>query len=212
MRNPSPTPDPTRSSWCRAARDALARLSPDRRDALTEGFLRVGRELLASAEQVSVDPAWSRRTWPRRRYPQQCYPRTTKYVLDHADIAGMRLVHGVASHAPHFVPLDHAWVAAARQRRLRRRRAGVLHPLELLRGHGRGGPGYLLGRGRPATWSRLHGHPGPWNASWVPTAAQLQAYAAIVAAGRRASARDSAAGTLLATSARTDSRGPARWR
>jgi hypothetical protein len=22
-----------------------------------------------------------------------------------------------------------------------------------------------------------HGHPGPWNASWVPTAAQLDAYA-----------------------------------
>src|SRR5690349_15123598 len=32
------------------------------------------------------------------------------YVLDHAEIKGMRLIHGVVSHPPLFVPLDHAWV------------------------------------------------------------------------------------------------------
>src|SRR4030095_390675 len=49
-------------------------------------------------------------TWPHRRYPQQCYPKTTRYVLEHLEITGMQLVHGVVSHPPHFVPMDHAWV------------------------------------------------------------------------------------------------------
>src|SRR5215203_401845 len=108
---PLPTPNGvTRVFLVRGARKALARLDPDRRAALNESFLRVGSELVATADRVSVESDWARHTWPGRRYPQQCYAKTAKYVLDHADIEGMRLVHGVVSHAPHFVPLDHAWV------------------------------------------------------------------------------------------------------
>src|SRR3982751_5687132 len=94
----------------RRTREALARLSPDRRQALRDGLSRVGRHLLDSAQQVEVEPGWAARTWPRRRYPQQCYPKTTRYVLEHPHIEGLRLVHGVVSHAPHFLPFDHAWV------------------------------------------------------------------------------------------------------
>jgi hypothetical protein len=53
----------------RAARDAIAKMDPARREALSDGFRRVGRELLSSAEQVRVEAGWARRTWPRRRYP-----------------------------------------------------------------------------------------------------------------------------------------------
>src|ERR1700694_1787813 len=53
---------------------------------------------------------WAGGPGPRRRYPQQCYARTVKYVFDHPEIDGLRLVHGVVSHAPLSVPLDHAWV------------------------------------------------------------------------------------------------------
>src|SRR5713226_8061633 len=94
----------------RSARADLAKLSPTRRAALAAGFQRVGSELLHSARQVEVDAGWKRRTWPRRRYPQQCYTRTTKYMLQHLDIEGARLVHGMIAHAPYFVPLAHAWV------------------------------------------------------------------------------------------------------
>jgi hypothetical protein len=168
----------------RRARAALARLSPDRRYALTAGFERVGQQLLASAQQVPVAPAWSRRTLPRRRYPQQCYPRTAKYILDHADIDGMLLVHGVASHAPHFVPLDHAWVLLPHAVVF----DGVVQAFFSQ-------PSYYAVMAAVAldTYSATdtraliaaHGHPGPWNARWVPTAAQLQAYAVIVEATQR---------------------------
>jgi hypothetical protein len=94
----------------RGTRSGLARLSTARRAALTAGLHRVGSELLHSAKQVEVAAGWKRRTWPRRRYPQQCYARTTKYVLEHLEIDGARLVHGVVAHAPHFLPLAHAWV------------------------------------------------------------------------------------------------------
>src|SRR5258708_32041017 len=79
----------------RAARTSLAKLSPTRRAALTAGFGRVGNELLQSAHQIEVDASWRRHTWPRRRYPQQCYAKTTKFMLQHLEIAGARLVHGV---------------------------------------------------------------------------------------------------------------------
>ncbi len=94
----------------RGARANLARLTPTRRAALMAGFERVGRELLHSANQVQVEADWTRLTWPHRRYPQQCYARTTKYVLQHRGIHGARLVHGMVAHAPHFVPMAHAWV------------------------------------------------------------------------------------------------------
>jgi hypothetical protein len=176
------TLDPSQSNQVvlvRGARDALARLSPDRRDALAEGFMRVGRELLRTGIQVSVDASWSRRTWPRRRYPQQCYPRTTKYVLEHADIPGMRLVHGVASHAPHFVPLDHAWVLLPGNVVF----DGVVQAFFTHASYYSVMAAVALDTYSAEDVQRLvaaHGHPGPWNASWVPTAAQLQAYADIV--------------------------------
>jgi hypothetical protein len=163
----------------RGARHALANLDPSRRKALLQGFLRVGRELLASAEQVAVHPSWSSCTWPRRRYPQQCYPKTAKYVLDHAGIHGMRLVHGVVSHPPLFVPLDHAWVELP---------GNVVFDGVVQRFFCR--PSYyavmsaLALDAYSATATRrliaAQGHPGPWNASWVPTGGQLEAYAITV--------------------------------
>ena len=162
----------------RGARDALAKLSPGRREALSDGFQRVGRQLLASAVRADVDAGWADHTWPRRRYPQQCYPRTVKYVFDHPDIDGLRLVHGVVSHAPQFVPLDHAWVelpgdvvfdGVVQAFFTRESYYAVMAavPMDTYTG--------------PETRRLVaaHGHPGPWNASWVPTNAQLDAYAAL---------------------------------
>jgi hypothetical protein len=110
MQPPVERDEKTRVYLMRGARANLARLSPIRRAALTAGFQRVGRELLHSASQVEVEAGWKRRTWPFRRYPQQCYARTTKYMLQHPDIEGARLVHGLIAHAPYFVPMAHAWV------------------------------------------------------------------------------------------------------
>src|ERR1700730_7681625 len=103
--------DDARVYLVRGARVALARLSPGRREALSDGFQRVGRQLLELGVRVAVEASWAARTWPLRHYPQQCYPRTVKYVFDHPQIDGLRLVHGVVSHAPRFVPLDPAWGA-----------------------------------------------------------------------------------------------------
>src|SRR5688572_21667363 len=87
MRDSTQTKE-TRVHLTRGARAALARLSPSRREALSDGFKRVGEQLLSSAERVAVEPGWATHTWPRRRYPQQCYARTTRYVLDHLHIDG----------------------------------------------------------------------------------------------------------------------------
>jgi hypothetical protein len=163
----------------RGTRAALARLTPGRRAALSDGLHRVGRHLLASAVQVDVDVSWAAHTWPRRRYPQQCYPRTFKYVVDHPDIDCLLLVHGVVSHAPHFVPLDHAWVelpgevvfdGVVQAFFSRDSYYAVMAALPM--------DTYSIARARQL--ASAHGHPGPWNASWVPTRAQLQAYAAAV--------------------------------
>jgi len=163
----------------RGARDALAKLAPDRRAALNEGYLRVGRLLLASADRVQVEAGWARKTWPRRRYPQQCYAKTVKYILEHADIDGMRLVHGVVSHAPHHIPLDHAWVdlpgdvvfdGVVQAFFTRPSYCAVMASVEL--------DAYSACETRKLV--DAHGHPGPWNAHWVPTTAHLNAYAAAV--------------------------------
>jgi hypothetical protein len=171
--------DDARVHLVRRTREVLARLNPSRRAALNESFLRVGRELLATAERVTVEPAWASRTWSGRRYPQQCYSRTVKYDLDHSEIVGMRLVQGVASHAPHFIPLDHAWVelpgnvvfdAVVQAFFTRASYCAVMAAVSL--------DAYSA-----AETKRLvaeHDHPGPWNARWVPTAAQLEAYVAAV--------------------------------
>jgi hypothetical protein len=169
----------------RQARDMLAKLSGPHRQVLQDAFLRVGGELLASAERVTVEPDWARRTWPRRRYPQQCYARTSRYVLDHLQIEGMRLVHGVVSHGPRFVPFDHAWVEMPGDVVF----DGVVQ-LFFTR------PSYyaVMSAMTLDTYSAAetvhlvesHKHPGPWNASWIPTASQLARYAAVVRALEKA--------------------------
>ena len=163
----------------RGAREGLAKLDPLRREALRDGFTRVGSQLLFCAEQVSVEPGWARGTRPHRRYPQQCYAKTVKYVLDHPEISAAQLVHGVVSHAPHFVPLDHAWVelpgdivfdGVVQSFFSRSSYYAVMAAVAL--------DAYSAA----ATRKRIvaDGHPGPWNAKWLPTAKQLGAYAAAV--------------------------------
>jgi hypothetical protein len=163
----------------RAARKALAKLDPCRREVLRDGFRRVGRELLSSAEQVNVEAGWARRTWPRRRYPQQCYVKTVKYVFDHPEIIGMRLIHGVVSHAPHLVPFDHAWVelpgdivfdGVVQTFFTHLSYYGVMAAVALDRYSGH----------ETTCLVAEHGHPGPWNAKWVPTSIQFAAYVAAV--------------------------------
>ena len=165
----------------RRARGVLAHLDTRQRAALQDAFGRVGRQLLASAERVTVSPAWARRTWPRRRYPQQCYAKTVKYVLDHPEISGMRLVHGVASHGPRFLPFDHAWVelpgdiifdGVVQLFFTRRSYYAVMSAMAV--------DGYSAAETRQLVGA--HKHPGPWNASWVPTASQLCSYAASIGA------------------------------
>jgi hypothetical protein len=161
----------------RRARDLLARLHGDQRAALEDAFLRVGHDLLASAEPVQVESGWARRTWPRRRYPQQCYAKTTRYILDHPEIDGMRLVHGVISHAPWFVPFDHAWVELP---------GNVVFDGVVQTFFAHVSYYAVMSAMVVDTYSgaearqlvRTHRHPGPWNANWVPTLAQLATYAA----------------------------------
>jgi hypothetical protein len=171
----TPDADEGRVYLARGARADLARMNPSRRAALSESFLRVGRQLLVSAERVAVEPGWSRHTWPRRRYPQQCYPRTVKYVLGHLEIAGMRLVHGVVSHAPHFMPFDHAWVELPGDVVF----DAVVQTFFTRASYLRVMTAVVLDAYSAVDTRQLvaeHGHPGPWNASWVPTVAQLEAY------------------------------------
>ena len=163
----------------RQAREALTRLSGARREALADGFQRVGRRLLESAERAQVRPEWARRTWPRRRYPQQCYRMTAKYVLEHPDIDGLQLVHGVVSHAPHFVPFDHAWVELPGEVVF----DGVVQTFFKRSSYYQVMAAVALDAySGPETQQLLvaHAHPGPWNVKWVPTPEQLLAYAEVV--------------------------------
>lgn len=173
-----PLIDPVRVVLVRSARETLSRLDADRRAALEAGFRRVGRELVTSADRVSVAAHWARGTWPQRRYPQQCYAKTVKYILEHVDISGMRLVHGVVSHAPHFTALDHAWVdlpgetvfdAVVQEFFTRASYRAVMAAVAL--------DSYSAAETQRLLLER--GHPGPWNAKWVPTARQLAEYAAL---------------------------------
>jgi hypothetical protein len=188
----------------RGARAALARLDPDRREALRDGLFRVGWQLLARAERVTVEPDWARRTWPHRHYPQQCYAKAVKYVLDHPEIEGLRLIHGVVSHAPHFLPLEHAWVElpgeivfdGVVQTFFERASYYAVMAAVAVDAYSAGAT-----RGLVAAYRR----PGPWNAKWVPTAGQLEAYAAAtrdVRSGAPLQARQAAV--------RTDRRGQAQ--
>jgi hypothetical protein len=178
LRQPS-THDATRVCLARGAREALAKLNTARREALWAAFLRVGKELLERAERVEVHPDWARRTWPRRRYPQQCYPKTAKYVLDHPAIADLRLVHGVVAHAPRFVPFDHAWVELPGDIVF----DGVVQTFFTSASYCAVMSAVALDVYSREETQRLvaaHRYPGPWTASWVPTATQLAAYAAAV--------------------------------
>jgi hypothetical protein len=169
-----------------AARKALTKLDPSRREALTDGFRRVGRELLSSAEQITVEAGWARRTWPRRRYPQQCYARTVKYIVDHPEIMGMRLIHGVVSHAPHLVPFDHAWVELPGDVVF----DGVVQTFFTQASYYDVMAALALDAYSGVEMTGLvaeHGHPGPWNAKWVPTPLQLQAYVSNVCPHRAVS-------------------------
>ena len=126
-----------------------------------------------------MEPGWARGTWPRRRYPQQCYAKTVKYVLDHPEIKGARLVHGVVSHAPHFVPLDHAWVELPGDIVF----DGVVQTFFTRSSYYSVMTAVALDVYSAEATRRLvtaHGGPGPWNAKWVPTAKQLEAYAVTV--------------------------------
>lgn len=204
MRNSS-TNNEERVYLTRGARDVLAKLGPSRREALRDGFARVGSQLLSSAEPVNVESGWARGTWPGRRYPQQCYAKTVKYVLDHPEIKGTRLVHGVVSHAPHFVPLDHAWVELPGDIVF----DGVVQTFFTRSSYYSVMAAVALDAYSAAATRKLvdtHGGPGPWNAKWVPTARQLEAYAAAVRT------RQGASGSLAAVSERgpgTGSRGRA---
>jgi hypothetical protein len=163
----------------RGAREALAKLDPSHREALRDGFGRVGWQLLASAQRVTVEPGWARCTWPGRRYPQQCYAKTVKYVLNHPEMRGLRLIHGVVSHAPHFVPLDHAWVELPGDIVF----DGVVQTFFTRSSYYPVMAAAALDAYSAAATRKLvatHGRPGPWNAKWVPTAVQLEAYAAVV--------------------------------
>jgi hypothetical protein len=180
VRRPTTRNNDSRVYLTRGARVTLAKLDPSRREALNDGFVRVGQHLLSSAERVTVEPAWARRTWPGRRYPQQCYPKTVKFVLDHPEIKGMRLIHGVVSHAPHFVPLEHAWVELPGQIVF----DGVVQTFFTRRSYYSVMAAVALDTYSAATTRELvatQRRPGPWNANWVPTAVQLEAYAAAVA-------------------------------
>src|SRR5579872_5516245 len=167
----------------RSARKALVKLDPSRREALESGFRRVGRELLSSAQQVTVDTAWARRTWPGRRYPQQCYAKTVKYVVDHPAIVGMRLIHGVVSHAPHLIPFDHAWVELPGEIVF----DGVVQTFFTQISYYRVMAAISLDAYSAFETTCLiteHGHPGPWNAKWAPTPRQFEAYVAAVRSGQ----------------------------
>ncbi len=179
MHHHSSRNDSVRVYLTRGARATLAKLDPSRRQALSDGFGRVGWQLLSSAERVTVEPGWARGTWPRRRYPQQCYPKTVKYVLDHPEIKGLQLIHGVVSHAPYFVPLDHAWVELPGQIVF----DGVVQTFFTRRSYYAVMAAVALDAYSATSTRRLvaqHGRPGPWNANWVPTAVQLQAYSSAI--------------------------------
>jgi hypothetical protein len=161
------------------ARARLRRLDLRPRAEAWAAFLGVGEQLLQDAEQLVVQPAWLRRTWPRRRYPQQCYGRTVKFMHDHPDIVGLRLIHGVVSHRPRFVPFDHAWVelpgdvvfdAVVQRFFTRASYYAVMAPVALDAYSGEE-VGKLVAR---------HRHPGPWNVKWLANLNQFQAYAAAV--------------------------------
>ena len=110
-------------------------------------------------------------------------------MLEHPDIDGLLLVHGVVSHAPYFLPFDHAWVELP---------GDVVFDGVVQRFFTRGSyyaamSAVILDSYSVADAQRLigvHGHPGPWNLKWVPTRVQLLAYAIAVRTLQEAAERN----------------------
>jgi hypothetical protein len=90
---------------------------------------------------------------------------------------GHWLIHGVVSHAPHRIPLEHAWVElpgevvfdTVVQAFFTRVSYYTVMAAVALDAYSAPETTRLL---------RQHRHPGPWNAKWVPTLIQLEAYVA----------------------------------
>ena len=95
----------------------------------------------------------------------------------------MRLVHGVVSHAPHLVPFDHAWVELPGDVVF----DGVVQTFFTHVSYYRVMAAVDLdaySATETTTLVAAHGHPGPWNAKWVPTPIQLEAYVAAACAAQ----------------------------
>jgi hypothetical protein len=97
----------------------------------------------------------------------------------------MRLIHGVVSHAPHRIPLEHAWVELPGHVVF----DGVVQTFFTRASYYSVMAAVALDAYSAPETTRLlaeHAHPGPWNAKWVPTPIQLEAYAAVVHAAQDA--------------------------
>ena len=95
----------------------------------------------------------------------------------------MRLVHGVVSHAPHLVPFDHAWVELPGDVVF----DGVVQTFFTHVSYYRVMAAVDLdaySATETTTLVAAHGHPGPWNAKWVATPIQLEAYVAAACAAQ----------------------------
>jgi hypothetical protein len=93
----------------------------------------------------------------------------------------MRLIHGVVSHAPRRIPFEHAWVELPGEVVF----DGVVQTFFTRVSYYTVMAAVALDAySAPETERMLgeHAHPGPWNAKWVPTLSQLEAYVAAVRA------------------------------
>jgi hypothetical protein len=153
----------------------MAKLDPHRRKVLTDAFLRVGRQLLASAERVVVEPGCARRTWPRWALPAAVLsatrgPPNTSWTTRISMACSWstewsRILRAVFRSTTRG--------GATSECRVRWRGAD-LRRIQLLRRH----DAVALNAYSYAETRRMvakHGHPGAWNASWMPTAAHLEA-------------------------------------
>ena len=97
----------------------------------------------------------------------------------------MRLIHGIVSHAPHRFPFEHAWVELPGEAVF----DGVVQAFFTRVSYYTVMAAVILDAySAPETtrFLREHAHPGPWNARWVPTLIQVQAYVAAVRASQDA--------------------------
>ena len=95
----------------------------------------------------------------------------------------MRLIHGVVSHAPHPIPFEHAWVELPGEVVF----DGVVQAFFTRFSYYTVMAAVALDAYSAAETTRMfakHAHPGPWNAKWVPTLIQLEAYMAAVRASQ----------------------------